>query len=647
MCGISAVFTRECQPLHALVAEMNTLVSHRGPDGSGVSVLRQKDGAESHLSIDIDGYGTVALGHARLAILDLSTHGHQPMSTIDERFWITYNGEIYNHQELRQELEALGHRFKSRTDTEVILAAYARWGTECLKKLNGMFAFVLVDRMARRLFLARDRFGVKPLYFWRSDKGLLAFASEIKQFSALPGWKPRLEAQRAYDFLNWGIFDHTAETLFFGVRQMRGGEYAHVSLDEMGSELPIHRWYQLSSSVFDGGELEAVSRLRDLLEDSVRIRLRADVPVGSCLSGGLDSSSIVCIANRILTNKASPDFQQHTFSARSSIPCYDEGEFIDSVLAKTGVVAHQTTPPFEQLFETLSSMVWHQDEPFGSTSIYAQWHVFKLAKDVGVKVMLDGQGADELLAGYHGYFGPLLLSLLRSGDMRSFAQEIMWMRRLHGYSPWYLMKLILNTALSGGLKQTLRAHTGKAAAGSAYWMNLTQQNVEEIDPKEVGGVVDKSLRAQGVDHLVRTHVPMLLHWEDRSSMAHSVEARVPFLDYRLVEFAISLEDRVKVRNGMTKAVLRQAMQGILPEIVRTRVDKLGFVTPEEIWLREQAPEKFRRAMRQAIEQSNGVLNDKAMNLLEDVIQGRKPFSFLPWRLITFGAWMDRFGVTVR
>jgi asparagine synthase (glutamine-hydrolysing) len=646
MCGVSAVFSLECQPLHALVARMNALVSHRGPDGSGVCVLRQIGSVDCRLSLDADGIGTVALGHTRLAILDLSMHGYQPMSTLDERFWITYNGEIYNHQELRQDLEALGHRFKSQTDTEVILAAYAHWGVECLNKLNGMFAFVIVDRISNRLFIARDRFGVKPLYFWRSDNGLLAFASEIKQFSALPGWRPQLQAQRAYDFLNWGVFDHTAETMFSGVRQMRGGEYVHMSLDEIGGNLPIHRWYQLSSSVFDGDELDAASQLRDLLEDSVRIRLRADVPVGSCLSGGLDSSSIVCIVNQILGNKAIPDFQQHTFSARSSIPRYDEGGFIDAVLGKTGVVAHQITPPFEQLFDTLPSLVWHQDEPFGSTSIYAQWHVFKLAKDAGVKVMLDGQGADELLAGYHSYFGPFLLSLLRSGDWRSFAQETMWIQRLHGYSPWYLMKLILNTVLSGELRQTLRAHTGKAAAGSAYWMNLTQLNVREIDPVEVGGVVGKSLRNQGVDHLLRTHVPMLLHWEDRSSMAHSVEARVPFLDYRLVEFAISLEDRVKVRNGMTKAVLRQAMQGILPEAVRTRVDKLGFVTPEEVWLREQAPEKFRRAMRQAIDQSNGVLNVKAMNLLEDVIQGRKPFSFLPWRLITFGAWIDRFGVSV-
>lgn len=624
---------------------MNKLVSHRGPDGSGVSVLRRTDGIEPRLLLDEDGIGTAALGHSRLAILDLSTHGHQPMSSLDERFWISYNGEIYNHQELRRELEVLGHRFKSRTDTEVILAAYVQWGTDCLNRFNGMFAFVLVDRFARNTFIARDRFGVKPLYFWRSERGLLAFASEIKQFSALPTWKARLEAQRSYDFLNWGMFDHTAETLFSGVRQIRGGEYINMSLDDIESELPVRRWYQLSPSVFEGDMSAAAFQLRDLLEDSVRIRLRADVPVGSCLSGGLDSSSIVCVANGILRNKANSDPQQHTFSARSSFRRYDEGEFIDSVLAASGIVAHQTIPPFEQLFETLPLMVWQQDEPFGSTSIYAQWHVFKLAKNAGVKVILDGQGADELLAGYHGYFGPFLMDLLRSGNLRSFANEVRWMHRLHGYSPWHLMKLILNCALSGSLRQTLRAHVGKAAVGSVGWMNTARFNIKEVDPNEIGCVTDKNLRAHGVNHLLRTHLPMLLHWEDRSSMAHSVEARVPFLDYRLVEFAMSLEDRMKIHKGMTKAVLREAMKGILPEDVRTRVDKLGFATPEEIWLRKQAPEQFRRAMRQAIEQSGGVLNDKAMSLLEDVIQGKRPFSFLPWRLIAFGTWMDRFGVT--
>lgn len=646
MCGISAVISMERQPLQELAVCMSDLVTHRGPDGRGVTVLG-RSARQGEFLVSDDGLGTVALGHVRLAIVDLSENGHQPMPSLDGRFWITYNGEIYNHQELRGELEVLGVRFKSNTDTEVILAAFAQWGSECLHRFNGMFAFVLFDRLNQEVFIARDRFGVKPLYFWRSAGGLLAFASEIKQFSALPGWHARLNAQRAYDFLNWGVSDHTSDTLFSDVCQLRGGEYAVVSLENQDHELLIHRWYQLPIGNFEGDMAAASAQLGELLEDSVRLRLRADVPVGSCLSGGLDSSSIVCIANQILERKTGTFPRQYTFSARSSITQYDEGNFIEAVLAATGVIAHQTTPAFEQLFDTLPAMVWHQDEPFGSTSIYAQWQVFKLAREKGIKVMLDGQGADELMGGYHGYFGSFLLGLLRSGDLLRFAKELQSMQHLHGYSLWHLLKLILNNALSGPIRQMLRAQLGKPATGSAEWMNLNHLNVAKVDPYEVQGRVGNSLQAQATSHLLRTHLPMLLHWEDRSSMAHSVEARVPFLDYRLVEFAFSLNDDMKVSNGMTKAVLRHAMRDVLPEVVRTRVDKMGFVTPEEVWLRKQAPENFRKAMRQAIDQSNGTLNDKSMSLLNDVIAGRRSFSFLPWRMIAFGAWIERFGVSVR
>jgi asparagine synthase (glutamine-hydrolysing) len=647
MCGISAVFSQESRPLRELVVRMNNLVVHRGPDGNGVSVMRRSGALDSSLSFSKDGIGTAALGHTRLAIVDLSPNGHQPMSSLDDRFWITYNGEIYNYQELRQELEGLGECFKSQTDTEVILIAYARWGADCLHRFNGMFAFVLVDRHAKQVFAARDRFGVKPLYYWRSADGILAFASEIKQFTVLPGWEARLDAQLAYDFLNWGVSDHTSETLFSDVRQLRGGEYALMTLEPRDYGICIRRWYQLPLAVFEGDMTAAAAQLGTLLDDSVRLRLRSDVPVGSCLSGGIDSSSIVCVANRMLGSQSESGFRQQTFSARASISRYDEGSFIEHILTSTGVNGHQTTPSIEQLFETLPAMVWHQDEPFGSTSIYAQWQVFKLTKDQGVKVILDGQGADELFAGYHGYFGSFLLGLLRSGDFRRFAHEVRSIQRLHGYSSWYLLQLILNNALSGPLRQVLRAQVGKVSASSADWMNVKELDVAEIDPNEKENVSGRSLRAHGIDHLLRMHLPMLLHWEDRSSMAHSVEARVPFLDYRLVEFAFSLKDCLKVRDGMTKAVLREAMHGVLPEAVRTRVDKLGFVTPEEIWVREQAPERFRKAMRQAIEQSSGVLNDKCMSLLNDIIKGGTPFSFLPWRIIAFGSWVDRFNVVVR
>lgn len=647
MCGISALFSRESRYLHELVARMNETVIHRGPDSNGIITLQRINQSDLNLSIAENGCGSVALGHTRLAIVDLSANGHQPMSSLDERYWITFNGEIYNQQELREEHEIQGFRFKSFTDTEVILASYARWGADCLQRFNGMFAFILVDRHTGQIFFARDRFGVKPLYYWHNEDGLLAFASEIKQFTTLPGWRARLHDQRAYDFLNWGIFDHTNDTLFSDVRQIRGGEYGLMSIDSNYSEIIVDRWYQPAIKTFDGTIKEAATKLAEILEDSIRIRLRADVPVGSCLSGGLDSSSIVCIANKILGCQVGSGLRQHTFSARSSIPRYDEGKFIESVIRATNVISHQTTPSLEQLFDSLPSLVWHQDEPFGSTSIYAQWHVFKIASEAGVKVMLDGQGADELLAGYHGYFGSFLLGLIKTGEIQSFIKESRAIKLLHGYSLWHLFKLVINETISGNIRQNLRAYNGYSSVGSSDWMNLESLNIQERDPSEINSDTPISLRSKGMKHLLETHLPMLLHYEDRNSMAFSVEARVPFLDYRVVEFAMSLNDNLKIHNGMTKAILRESMDGILPEDVRTRVDKLGFVTPEEIWLRQKAPDQFRIAMRRAIEQSHGVLNDKSMSQLEAVIKGEHSFTFLPWRIIAFGAWMDRFSVSVR
>src|SRR5262245_46375753 len=414
MCGLSALFDPKGGDLEPAIRAMNRAVQHRGPDDEGFAFFA-------------DGSSRLALGHRRLSIVDLSAAGHQPMTSGDGGLCIIYNGEVYNWIELRAELEKEGARFTTRSDTEVMLEAYRRWGEKCLERFNGMFAFILVDWPRRRVFAARDRFGVKPLYYWVSPRGQLAFASEIKQFGVLEGWRPVLNGQRAYDFINWGLFDHTAETLFRGVRQLRGGEYVSASIDSLANGVTPQRWYRLSPKESPENPVRA---WRELLEDSVRLRLRADVPVGSCLSGGLDSSSIVCVANRALRSAGAQSLQR-TFSARSSDPRFDEGRFIDAVLRHTGVANAQVDPPAARLFDELPGLTWHQDEPFGSTSIYAQSHVFKLAAQNGVKVMLDGQGADEQLAGYPSFhaarFGNLARGLRLAtllGEMRAVGERL-------------------------------------------------------------------------------------------------------------------------------------------------------------------------------------------------------------------------------
>jgi asparagine synthase (glutamine-hydrolysing) len=650
--------------LDDLIRKMTSVVRHRGPDGEGFAIFSAPDmtvtalgGTDTPEAVydariayaprrdaePVSG-AVAALGHRRLSIIDLGPTGHQPMCTADRRLWIVYNGEIYNYVELRAELELLGHSFVSHSDTEVILAAYREWGEKCLDRFNGMFAFVLVDRTARRVFAARDRFGVKPLYLWRSPRGLVAMASEIKQFSTLPGWSPILNGQRAYEFLNWGLLDHTEETLFDGVRQIRGGEYIHCSLEELLVSLPIRRWYHLAPRAFHGDMKAAADEFCSLFTDAVRLRLRADVPVGSCLSGGLDSSSIVCVANDLLRS-AGVASQQNTFSACAKVKQYDERNYIDIVVDRTGVQAHYVYPGIDELFQTIDAMTWHQDEPFGSTSIYAQWHVFKLAADAGVKVLLDGQGADELLAGYHGFFAPHFAGLFATRRWGTLLREIRAAKRLHGLGFAGASMYLANAVLPELLRQPLRRLVGKSSSAPS-WFNRDRLAIDDRDPSLAYGFKTTSVNQMAHALLTATSVPMLLHWEDRDSMAHSVESRLPFLDFRVAEFLMGLPAEMKLWDATTKQVLREAMRGTLPELIRMRMDKMAFATPEETWVRQDAPERFRVELRRAVDASQGVIKDAAIDHFDAVIAGREPFNFLIWRMISFGRWMERFGVRV-
>jgi asparagine synthase (glutamine-hydrolysing) len=664
MCGVAALFARSMRDLSTLASSMASVIRHRGPDDEGIVLFGGQDLAPTPLGgpdtpraayegghrfspVRLVDQGTsrhclAVLANRRLAILDLSASGHQPMSDPEGRYWVTYNGEIYNHVELHAQLKGRGHRFVSNTDTEVLLHAYREWGEDCLQRFNGMFAFVLLDRVDRRVFAARDRLGVKPLYYyWSSADGLVAFASEIKQFSVLPGWAAVVNGQRAFDFINWGVLDHTSETLFRGVAQLRGGEYVSAALDELASGVHPRRWYTLTPSRSEGGE--PAKAYGALLEDAVRLRLRADVSVGSCLSGGLDSSAIVCLANRQL-RLAGAETLQKTFSARSSDARVDEGRFIEAVVRHAGVANFQVEPPAQDLFPALPEMTWHQDEPFGSTSIYAQWHVFALAAAHGVKVMLDGQGADEQLGGYVAFFSARFANLVRRGRFITLLEEMRAARRLYGWKAPQLLAYAIDPLLPEFARQPLRQLSGRAAAAGPACLDLDRIGARPEDPSAVQGRKAASIAELSQAQILRTSLPMLLHWEDRDSMAHSVEARVPFVDYRLMELALGLPEESKLSSGVTKRVLRDALADLLPREVSARTDKIGFATAEEQWLRRERPGDFRAAMRTAVEASQGILRPSALELLEDVIAGRRPFSQLPWRMISFGAWMQRFDV---
>lgn len=642
---------------------MTSLVKHRGPDSEGYVVWDESGQAFPFGGNDTppEVYETslparplrsaptsrlpmiAAFGHRRLSILDLSAAGHQPMGSGDGQHVIVFNGEIYNHEEIRCELRKIGYRFNSRTDTEVVLQAYREWGANCLKRFNGMFAFLIYMPKTRRVFVARDRFGVKPCYLWTSPEGFTAIASEIKQFTNLPGWEAQLDAQRAYHYLNYGITDHGRETMFAGVEQLLGGEYFEGTINELGARAGSRsRWFSLSPEARNMSTSEAAEGFRELFIDSVRLRLHADVPVGTLLSGGLDSSSIACVASRLLRSEGEGT-GHNSFSVRAEDPRFDEGQHIKHVVENTGVTPHSTFPTLQGFLDAIPTMIWHHDEPFAGAGVFAEWEVFRLAKQTSMRATLDGHGADELLGGYHTSFIPMLSGLVRMGHGRRLVREVAALRAVHGYG-WRYVALRLADSFFPDWASTAARHVGGRMTPTANWMELRALGVEpENLPARLGSRAH-STRAHSISMLQESSLPGQLHWCDRNSMAHSVESRSPFLDYRLVEFALSCPEETRIGGGITKRLQRQAMQGIVPEAILQRNDKMGFTIPEEHWIRSEEPQRFLELSSAAVVRAEGILNSKALERVRLNILGKGPFDNFTWRVILFSAWLERFQV---
>lgn len=639
---------------------MTALVRHRGPDSEGYLVWDEagralpfggedtpRDVYEAALAARPDRTTPAprlpviaALGHRRLSILDLSPAGHQPMAIGDGQHVIIFNGEIYNHEDIRAELRRLGHRFVSRTDTEVVLHAYREWGAACLHRFNGMFALLIYMPRTRRVFIARDRFGVKPCYLWTSPDGFVAVASEIKQFTALPGWTARLDAQRAYHYLNYGLTDHGRETMFAGVEQLLGGEYFEGTVATLAEPSRIlTRWYDLAPEPRRVSAADAAQGFRDLFIDSVRLRLQADVPVGTLLSGGLDSSSIACVASRLIGTGT----RQNSFTARAEDSRLDEGPHVQRVLDQTGATPHHTVPTLQGFLDAMPAMVWHHDEPFGNASIFAEWEVYRLAKQTATRVALDGHGADELLGGYHVFFGAMLSRLVRKGQGLRFTREVAALRKAHDYGWGYAATRIADAFLPDWANAAARRFSGHMMP-AAEWMETRALGIDADDLPARLGTRAHSTRDLSLSMLRASSLPVQLHWSDRDSMAHGVESRSPFLDYRLVEFALACPEESRVGGGTTKRLQRDAMVGILPEAIRQRADKMGFETAEERWIRRDRPQLFLDLSAAAVARAEGVLNAKALARAERIILTNTPFDRFIWRLILFSTWLERFQV---
>jgi asparagine synthase (glutamine-hydrolysing) len=559
------------------------------------------------------------------------------MSSPGDRYHIVFNGEIYNYLELRAELEAQGHIFFSNSDTEVLLTAYNQWGVDCLNRLVGMFAFAILDTQERKLLLARDFFGIKPLYYtlWQ---GGLAFASEIKPLLELPGVSRRVNPQRLYDYLRFGITDHGGETLFANINQLPSAHYLEVNLDTPKRVEPVRYWQVDLSERIELSFEEAANQLRELFLESVNLHLRSDVPIGTALSGGIDSSAIV-MAMRYLQ----PNLELHTFSYVASDPALSEERYIDIVGKSAAAVMHKVQPEPNELVADFEYLIQAQGEPFGSTSIYAQHRVFGLAREAGIKVMLDGQGADEILGGYPCYKGARLASLLRQRRWVETYQFMQATSATPGMGSRLLGQWAINYMLTPRMQVLGRRLAGKDLTPS--WLNMSWFKKYQIKPLLFDYTGSQAVLRESLLDSVRETLPNLLRYEDRNSMAFSIESRVPFLTPALVSFMLALpEEYIIAPDGTSKAVFRKAMKGIVPDSILERKDKIGFTTPESGWLTTLKP-WVECTLQSEVAGQIPVLNLKEVEREWSLmLGGKRTFNFNAWKWVNLIEWSRQFEV---
>jgi asparagine synthase (glutamine-hydrolysing) len=628
MCAIAGLLSSTPLDLGKLFA-MTEVQAHRGPDGSGhlfIAGNRMSEVVESHDQLGTQfGLAQLALGHRRLAILDRSPAGRQPMSYANGRFWISYNGELYNYLELRSELSRLGCAFLTNSDTEVVLAAFATWGHQCFSRFNGMWGMAIWDQAQRELTLARDRFGEKPVYYSYSQSALV-FASEIKALFASGLVRCELNAQVAADYFRHEIVNHSEASFFARIEALPAASFAVVSMNDP-TRVVAQRYWQLEATQSQLNFGDATQQFRDIFSSAVKLRMRSDVPVGSCLSGGLDSSAIVCQMSKF--GSSAPI---NTFTSGSSDARFDETPWAKIVADALQTSAHYETPCQVSLMNDLDHLLWHQEEPFSSVGVYAQWRIMRCAREVGIPVLLDGQGADEALMGYKKFYWWYLRSLLAQGDWLKAANETaaLAIRGDRGLLRWREGARYLPASLRP---------TGTAL--SDFLLNDCAPTPQHFH-KQGAGV---SLQQRQLDDLVQFSLPGLLRYEDRNSMAWSVEARVPFLDHRLVEFLLGLPVNFKLRLGQTKAILRHAFAESLPSSIVNRRDKMGFATSQSVWMQGALGKRMLAELHES-RLTASILDvrqlSKQWNTTSD--SGRAALQASLFRAGIFAAWTRRYSV---
>ncbi|GAL83000.1 asparagine synthase [Sporocytophaga myxococcoides] len=668
MCGIAGIIklSSDISLPNTVIKKMTDSISHRGPDDEGFvtiydafvectagtdtpSQVKESDfrfAPQKDITTLPATNWRAVLGHRRLSIIDVSAAGHQPLCNFAGDLWIVYNGEIYNYKELKNNLLERGYQFRTDTDTEVVLAAYQEWGETMLSKLNGMWAFVIYDKNKNLFFAARDRFGVKPFYY-HQDQNYFSFASEQKALMTLPHLSTSINEKAAFEYLVLGKTETEQEGLFRNVIELLPSHSLTIYLDTRS--IKINKYYELSynktTESFNKKKFQNyLSDIKELIKDSVNARLQSDVPVGSCLSGGLDSASIVCTVQH-LTQQISAEkntFSQKVFTACFKDPAYDESSWANEVVKKTKSAWYKTYPEAQDLIEETENLIYTQDIPFVSTSTFAQYSVMKLIKQENIKVTLDGQGGDELFSGYIPHYSAFIGQAFNSLSFRILLNNIICSKG--DFSDAKTMaeligkKIYFQTAFDQLKNNRYRKlHREYSYIAEPFWEREKEALTIILDslPLHLNKYLYNQFTGQDIKHLFKT--------ADRNSMKFSVETRMPFADdLKLIEYIFNISSTYKIRKGYSKVLLRESMRDLLPESIANRKDKKGFSTPEANWLKHS--KKFYKSY--INNNLDHFVNTRELlrdwDLLIDSADNNSARRL--WRIINFAIWKQKFSL---
>jgi len=602
VCGISGIINKNnCRVIQNDIQEMNDLIVHRGPDDEGYYFGNN-----------------FAFGHRRLSIIDLSSDGHQPMHYLD-KYTITYNGEVYNYLEIKKELLKYGYQFDSNTDTEVILASYDKWGEECVNKFNGMWAFAIFDKEKNTIFCSRDRFGIKPFYYTEVD-GKFLFASEIKQLLRFYNIN-YVNKTILGDYLLYGLEEHTNETFFKNIYKL--GASCNLIYDLKVHKYKIDKYFkvELNKKLESLSENESIECIKNRLYGSISLRLRSDVKVGTCLSGGLDSSSIAAIASKKFQEQTDEKFI--AIHAKSIEKKTDESHFAQEVAKYCNLDMKIVEPYLEDITNNINEVFYTQEEPFGGPSIFMQYFVMKKAKENNCKVMLDGQGGDETLFGYENYYSVYFAGLLIKLKLVQYVKDLL---KLPNFK--LSKKRIMINSISILMSRSMIDKIKKL-----FGINMLDIKIE-IDKKKLGYIFDfRTFKQFQIRELAIRNLPHLLKYEDKNSMRHSVETRLPFVDYKFVQSALSMNDSLKFKNGYLKYILRKVVTNILPKNIVWRTNKFGFEAPTDMWIDSHKDEMIKKINRSEILK-------QTINIDNNTLKDYK----ILWRLFSIAVWEEVYEV---